>query len=50
MNFAKAMNAFTFMTLFLPLAETKSYRPFQFHQYTTGLGHYGQGKPTSRHK
>ncbi|XP_008277314.1 EMILIN-3 [Stegastes partitus] len=51
MHSATAVSPFVFMALFFSLVETKYYRPFQFHQYKTGLSqHHDQGKPTSRHK
>ncbi|KAM9342420.1 EMILIN-3 [Pholidichthys leucotaenia] len=46
-----AVSSFVFVTLFVSLVDTKFYQPVPFHQYNVGLGqHYGQGKPTSRHK
>ncbi|XP_068997177.1 EMILIN-3 [Embiotoca jacksoni] len=51
MHFEKTASPFVLMSLFLSLVETKFYRPFQFHQYNTGLiQHHDQGKPTSRNK
>ncbi|XP_041802604.1 EMILIN-3 [Chelmon rostratus] len=51
MHFLRAVSPFVVMTVFLSLAETKFYRPFQFNQYKAGLSqHHDQGKPTSRHK
>ncbi|XP_040915756.1 EMILIN-3 [Toxotes jaculatrix] len=48
MHLVMVASPFVFMTLFLSLAETKFYRPFQ---HKAGLSHYhDQGKPTSRHK
>ncbi|XP_023146286.3 EMILIN-2 isoform X1 [Amphiprion ocellaris] len=51
MHSATAVSHFVFMALFFSAVETKFYKPFQFHQYKTGLSQYhDQGKPTSRHK
>ncbi|CAJ1084649.1 EMILIN-3 [Xyrichtys novacula] len=51
MYFATATSPILFITLFLSVVETKSYRPFQFNQYKAGpYPHHDQGKPTSRHK
>ncbi|XP_041859980.1 EMILIN-2-like [Melanotaenia boesemani] len=51
MHFSTVVSPLVFINLFFSLVETKFYRPFQFHQYKTGVSpHYEQGKPTSRHK
>ncbi|XP_061526500.1 EMILIN-3 [Phycodurus eques] len=51
MNSPMATSLFVGMMLYLSHGEAKSYRPFHYSDYSSGITeHRGQGKPTSRHK